>query len=459
MVRADLRSAVSLALGLAALVVVRATPARADGSFPDAQQILLPADRPEQIILGTNFGMIVSEDGGRTWLYSCEHGLSAYAGSYRLAPLPWHRIFSITAGAGLIYSDDDACSWQSARGAVASVQPYGFSVDPSDGRHVFVFGAPRLDLRAGDSIYVSDDGGVTFGDPVFTALPGSALLGVLSAPSQPDTVFGAMYSPDKHPILLGSHDAGQHWETVADLVDAFGDNPFELLSIDSADAGRIYARILGPSAETLAISSDGGKTFVQSVAIPGKLKGFLKLASGTILVGGTAGILPVGYRSTDDGQTFQPWPQAPRVHALAERHGKLYVAANNYDDGYAIAESEDEGLTLRPLMAFGQVTAMKRCTAAVCEETCAYYAGIELWPQTVCRWDAGPPEPERDGAADGEDAGVRDATPETRDGQTAGASGGCGCGVAGSGPHWTSLLLVSLAGIVGRERRRRSARQ
>jgi hypothetical protein len=439
-----MRSGLALSLLLTAGALLRLTPARADGGFPDAQQILLPADRPRQIILGTNFGLIFSEDGGETWLFSCEHGLSAYAGPYRLAPLPSHRIFAITASAGLIYSDDDSCAWQAARGSVADVLPYGFSVDPSDGQHAYVIGAPRRDLRAGDSIFVSDDGGLSFGAPVFTAAPGSALLTVLAAPSQPSTVLVAMYSADKHPVLLRSHDWGQHWETSADLVDALGENPFELLGIDSVDPDRIYVRILGPSAETLGISKDGGNSFVQSVSISGKLRAFLKLASGTILVGGTAGIAAVGYRSTDDGRTFEPWPEAPRVHALAERNGKLYVAANNYDDGYAIADSDDEGATLRPLTGFAQVRAMKSCVAAVCAEACSYHAGIGLWPPTVCEG--------------GEDAGLGvagDGPPSPADAagerpSVGSPGGGCGCDL-GRGPldPWTELLLLGSIWIAG----------
>ena len=274
---------------------------------------------------------------------------------------------------------------------------------------------------------------------------------VMAAPGRPSTVLAAMYSADKHPVLLSSHDWGQHWETSADLVDSFGENPFELLAIDSADPDRIYVRILGPSAETLAISKDAGKTFVQSVSIPGKLSAFLKLASGTLMVGGTAGTAPVGYRSTDDGQTFAPWPEAPRVHALAERNGKLYVAASNYDDGYAIAESDDEGTTLKPLAGFGQVSAMKGCVAAVCAEACSYYAGIGLWPQAVCeREDAGV---ERDGPPSPADA--------AGEGPSIGQSGsGCGCDLAASRwPNWTDLVLVGSVWMFWRERRRRPAPQ
>jgi hypothetical protein len=456
-----MRSALALSLLLTASALLRATPARAHGSYPDAQQILLPADRPDQIILTTNFGLIFSEDGGQTWLFSCESGLSTYAGPYRFTRLPSHRIFAITASAGLIYSDDDSCTWQAARGTLADVLPYGLFVDPSDGQRVYVVGAPLSALRDGDRIYVSDDGGLTFGAPMFTAPAGSAVLSVLGASSHPSTVLAAMFSPDGHPILLRSEDAGQHWEMTADLVDSLGPNPFELLWIDPVDPDRIYVRILGPSAETLGISKDGGKTFVQSISIPGKLGGFVKLASGTILVGGTADIAAVGYRSTDDGQTFEPWPEAPRVHALAERNAKLYVAASNYDDGYVIAESEDEGRTLRPLTGFGQVDAMKSCVAAVCVDSCAYYAAIDLWPQTVCRLDSSSPEPQTDGGADGEDAAAGDdAHPDTAgaaDGTSRESSaGGCGCDLAeGTLPTWTELLLLGSVWMIRRDRLRR----
>ena len=38
----------------------------------------------------------------------------------------------MTSGAGLIYSDDDSCSWQAAGGILTDVLPYAFAVDPSN---------------------------------------------------------------------------------------------------------------------------------------------------------------------------------------------------------------------------------------------------------------------------------------------------------------------------------------
>ena len=71
-----------------------ATPARADGAFPDSQVILTPADLPGEIILVTNFGLIASEDGGQSWLWSCEGPDNAYGAFYQLGLAPRHRLYA-----------------------------------------------------------------------------------------------------------------------------------------------------------------------------------------------------------------------------------------------------------------------------------------------------------------------------------------------------------------------------
>src|SRR5262245_46799821 len=61
-------------LATVAVLVIAAAPlvARANGAFPDSENILTPADRPQDILLVTNFGLVSSSDGGQTWLWSCE---------------------------------------------------------------------------------------------------------------------------------------------------------------------------------------------------------------------------------------------------------------------------------------------------------------------------------------------------------------------------------------------------
>ena len=454
---------------LAAVTLLGSGHAQADGGFPDPRQLLLPLNAPEQIIVATNFGLLFSEDDGATWSFSCEQRLNAYAGPYVLGAPPQERIFAIASGAGLIRSDDGSCTWAAATGSLSEVLPYAVAVDPEDALRLYVIGAGRETLTD-ESIYTSVDGGVTFADAVFTAPAESALLNIVVAPSDPRMLFASMFStPENHPHLLRSLDAGEHWEIVADLVDEIGESPFELLAVDPSDADRLFIKILGPSAETLGVSNDGGLTFSEAVSIPGKLSAFLQLESGTILVGGTTGEGGIGYRSLDDAASFEPWPGAPHVHALAERSGRLYVAADNFADGYAIAVSDDEGAHLAPLAGFKDVRSVKSCVSQVCADSCAYYADIRLWPSAVCGPEPGPiTPPDPVDAGPGVEAGGTPSDDGPAGGDTSATpangrrvSDGCGCtlGASRAAEAWSALLLAATAGFAVRARTRRKRRR
>ena len=62
----------TVALAIIAGVAAMAPAARANGAFPDEFSVHLPAGAPHRIFLGTNFGLVVSEDDGATWRYACE---------------------------------------------------------------------------------------------------------------------------------------------------------------------------------------------------------------------------------------------------------------------------------------------------------------------------------------------------------------------------------------------------
>src|SRR6185295_17546476 len=202
----------------------------------------------------------------------------------------------------------------------------------------------------------------------------------------------------------------------------------------------IYVRMLGPFAETLAMSEDGGLSFVPSVSVPGKLTAFLKLASGTLLIGGTAGTSALGYRSNDHARSFEPWQGVPHIQALAERNGRLYAATDNFIDGYAVAVSDDEGAHFRSLTGFAQVQAVKGCAVDLCAERCSYYAGIGLWPEAACEAESAAP-----------DAGVPATDPSLagssgQAGSHAGAAGGGACSLFDAGlsaAHTGKLLLLA----------------
>src|SRR5690242_4023849 len=107
--RVALAGAACLAGGLAA------RPALANGAFPDSQAVITPADRPLEILLATNFGLVTSIDGGRSWTWSCEQDPNGKRNLYQLGAPPGRRLFARDAS-GLVFTDDRGCHWTAATG-------------------------------------------------------------------------------------------------------------------------------------------------------------------------------------------------------------------------------------------------------------------------------------------------------------------------------------------------------
>src|ERR671939_416438 len=66
------RRTATCALMVCAVLVGGAPPARANGAFPDEFSVHFPPNAPHRILIGANFGLLVSEDDGATWRYACE---------------------------------------------------------------------------------------------------------------------------------------------------------------------------------------------------------------------------------------------------------------------------------------------------------------------------------------------------------------------------------------------------
>ena len=443
------------AIMLTAMVAALA-PARraaANGAFPDSDAVLLPADRPQQIVLATNFGLMISDDGGATWQWTCAQAQTSMASlSARGAP-PADRLYSRSLDVGLAVSDDDSCSWQRAGGALAGTIATDYFPDPTAAARVLAIVGATADggTGAAAALYESIDGGHTFAaTPLYVAPAGAELLGVEIARGDPRIIYLSQATPGPHPAIARSDDAGAHWMTF-DVEASLGARTARIIAVDPADPNVVYLRVSGGGSERLAVSRDGGMTFATPITLPGggTFSAFARLVSGTVLV---AGLLPgeggttvgVAWRSADGGMTFEDWTLAPmpRLRALGERAGVLYLAGSNYVDGWALALSNDEGRTLQPLMRYDQVSAVKACVAAACQDLCDEQAGRKIWAPEVCN-----PLP----ADGGVDAGRPPAKP----------SSGCGCGAApgsdaGAG---VAFLLVALRALGSAVRRRRRETQ
>jgi MYXO-CTERM domain-containing protein len=416
---------------IASAMALAPRAAHANGAFPESFQLLLPADRPREIALATNFGLIISDDDGATWSWTCEQPQTANGTLYAVGPSPLDRYFSVSPIVGLAHSDDASCSWTLAKGTLDGLLTTDFFPDPSNADRVYAIAQDANGVMT-PKVYPSDDAGATFGAPLYDGTTADVLMGVESARGDPKTIYVAAFTvPGIHPKLLRTRDGGATWTTL-DLEPQLGPNNFRLIAVDPEDANTVTLRVIQQNGEAVAISHDGGETFAKPIFLEGGvLTSYAKLASGTQLVAGFVLDKARGFRSTDGGKTFSDW-QIPHLRAMAVRGSKLYAAAKNYSDDWAVGVSTDEGLTFTPLTRYDQVKSIRACVQATCQDACLMLVSRQVWTQSVC--DGSPPPPPA-------------------------SSGGCGCGVTGpAGGAISALALAALAGVAATARRRRQRR-
>lgn len=346
--RSGRRAALTLAL-----VPALAAPltAMANGAFPDAFQVMLPEDAPDRLYVGTNFGVLVSDDGGLRWTLACEAAVGPLGSLYSLGWAPG-QLFAATLD-GVARSEDGACGWTT--GALEGRTPTDVFVDRA-GRRV-------LALTAGGgtvpmSIWISTDAAATF-SRAHDAPAGAFLTSVESAQSLPSRLYAAElhHDPAAHPYLLRSDDSGASWSRV-DLRPRIGEFLVRIAAVDPADPDRLFLRAEGPSGkDALLISEDGGGTLRTARTLDAAMSAFLLRGNGEILVAAISG---EAWISRDRGATFErrAWPH---VRGLGERGGIVYAATNEALDGFALASSDDGGETWLPVMDLRHLCGVLSC--------------------------------------------------------------------------------------------------
>lgn len=455
----------AVAAGVTAAGVAWSTPTQANGAFPDSQNILTPSDRPDEIVLATNFGLMISEDGGQTWSWSCEQPTSNNGHLYQLGPGPAHRLFGLALG-NLIYSRDLACSWSVAGGMLAGFTVPDYFPDPSpspssssssSADRVVAVANQTVAGVASSMVVESTDGGATFTNVIFQAAAGDTVTGLEIARSDPQTIYLALTSNvSLPPKLARSADGGGSWQTF-DLGSALtGNGELRILAVDPDDAGKVFLRWNVSGGDSLLLVENGGASLQAPLPLGGgTMTAFTRMESGAVLMGASVAASPVLFRSTDGGVTFEQLTGGPHLRALSARGGVLFGVGDNVNDHYAVATSQDQGTTWQPLMQYAQVQGISACVAVQCLGGCQVESGLGLWNASVCAATVAEPATDGgDGGAgggiDGGDAGDMGGAGGTRMGT--GGSGGCHCGVADARPA-AGVWALGLAWLLVKRRR------
>jgi hypothetical protein len=457
----QITAGVVVALALA-LVLVPA-PAAGHGAFPDSESLLTPPERPDEIVLVLNFGLLLTSDGGKSWLWSCEHLANELGRFYQLGPLPRHRLYAV-ANNRLIYTADRSCSWQIVGGAIADVRVIHAFVDPVRPDWVLVAGT-----RSGaDLVLDSADGGESF-DVRYTTAPGDFVINVERARSDPLTIYAALQSgPMFLPALARSTDGGASWQVI-NLFAMGGPGTVRIIAIDPDNPRKLFLRWSGASGDAVAVSEDGGDTVTKTLtASTGLFTAFVRAPSGALLVGGTVDSAPALFRSRNGGATFERAPDPPPLRALSEREGRIYAASDNFTSGWVVGSTVDEGDSWQPVVSFAEVRGIVGCGMLACQAECQKLVTMLIWPAAVCeaKVDAGVTTPaDAGGAGTGGEPGGEGAGGGGggAGGKGGGAGGGCGCAVdglpfAGAGPALAALAASLLLRARRRERERERER-
>jgi photosystem II stability/assembly factor-like uncharacterized protein len=384
-------------------VSLAVSSAHANGAFPEAGQLLVREDLPARVIVGANYGLLVTEDGGALWQYACETALVEYGMLYQLGA--GSRLFAVSR-LGLVYTDDLGCNWKRSGGTLAEVIATNAFVNPLYGNRVLAIASG---VQEEPTAHESTDGGRTFG-PALLRLPSAyGLASVETAASNPDIMYivgGTFDATGPLGSLWRSADAGKSWakhDFTGDLARAFT----RIITVDRSDPNRLLLRVSQTGADDgIAVSTDGGATFEVVVRAAGTLTASLLRKNGEFWVAGDRQDL---YVSSNRGDSFEARQLGISVRGLAERDGVVYAIADARAQGPTLFRSSDDGKTWEPFLSTQSVQKTRDCVAAVCRSWCRSYSGVGLWSENVCK---AAPAPVGNSGPDAEDdAGCQCTTP------------------------------------------------
>jgi hypothetical protein len=422
--RADLTRLVLLSLLLGTN-----TPAQADGAFPDEFSLHFPPDATSRILIGANFGLLVSEDDGLSWRYTCEPWIVAGSNAALAAnSVSFYQVTRdgayLATSVNLTRSSDVACTWPISGGAVLGQRVADVFPDPNDASFVLAIVVLLNPTTIASYLVASHDGGKTF-EPEHLYETPDLLTGVEIARSKAGVVYATTLSlSGGKSHFLVSPDRGATW-TATDLSLAPATEP-RILTIDPEDEKKVYLRVIDAVSDSILMTEDSGQSFRTILPPIGtQLSAFLRAGDGTLYAGTRTGklyVLPPG------AQDFVP-RDAPHLRCLGQRSGssRIYACTDMVLDGYSLASSDDNGQTFQRVMSFRDLLGPMTC--APVQTNCAAH-----WQRIQGVLGIG------DAGTDGGSTG----SPDAGGGGPPPAKSGGGCSSAGT----TVLPLVAVLALL-----------
>lgn len=265
--------------GLGAFLMNRADSSGSSGAAllpdtPDYHSLLVGRTNPQELVLGTHYGLYRSSDGGRSWDPAELAGQDAMNLAQPTDQVVWAAGHNVLAR-----STDGGATWTDVRpDGLPSLDVHGFTVDPNDPKTLYA-------AVSGQGLYRSADGGVSFVRVSKAVGPAVMALAL--------TREGHVLAGDMEQGLLRSNDRGKSWhQTLAEGVMGIALNPNEPKRAVATGSGIFMSDDQGESWREVLPLAKGGGPVAWSPSSP-KI-GYVVSFDRTL------------YKTTDGGSTWQP---------------------------------------------------------------------------------------------------------------------------------------------------------
>jgi photosystem II stability/assembly factor-like uncharacterized protein len=448
----------------ACLLLARPEPARANGRFPESNQLFF-APNDEQLMLRTTFGFFVSKDRGGTWHWVCEQAFPLSGSEDPMVAIAPNGNILATTFQGMSLSTAQACNWEYLKTApLANFDQSGMdrgrvfidlAANPNDAKNVVVF-ASTYDRQ-------DEDGGLYFSSQLFeTADEGatftklgpdldSSLLGYTLdlTKTDPQRIYvTAVRNPGGTvaAFLLTSNDRGLSYSETTIPLDDPAERGIYIAAVDPTNADHVYVRTSAGTDKPSRViySENAGQSWRLLYKGAGPLPGFALTPDGQkVFVGGPKDGIHVA--STTDFQFAQT--TNIEVQCLAVSADGLW-ACSNEKSGFIVGLSKDDGVTFEKKTHFCDIKGALDCPAGTSTNT-----------ECPGRWPAQANLLGCEGVDAGADGGGN-PSPLPEGNPLVIPGGGCDCrATSSSSTAAFATAVVSLASVLVLKRRRRRERR
>lgn len=327
--------------------------ASAHGKYPSVTAVVAHPSDANTLALRTNFGVVVSRDGGKTWRWICEEAANTVADSQPSLAFAGTGQLAAASSNGLAMSDAALCEWTPvAQPAYAGTRRVAAVVrDPSNAQRLL---ALARDDATQWRLIASTDAGKAWA-PLGKPLPAGIFVQSLAIATTGRvyvTARAGLNAFDQ--LFLHTDSAGQVWQALPFAPTQTDESGVALpanqtlvvaayvAEIDASDANRLYLRVERAQTDQIWQTSDGGQTWLKRFEGQGRLPGVALSPDGSQLA--------VADAFTPGGVWLAPSAGGPfvrtgstAVRCLTWTASGLYGCGAEEVDGFSVGVSHDKG--------------------------------------------------------------------------------------------------------------------